>query len=212
MPVDRGVLAEAIRRCLEIGRPRKFKQAVELIVTLEGVDLKSPEGRLRETVFLPKGVGKAQRICVVAEGDMLLEARKLGVTVYSRDEVQALGKKDAKKVAEKCDWVLVRADLMGVAGKILGPALGPRGKAPIPVPPNANLRELIERYSRAVWVRIRNQPQVACRIGSEDMSVEDLTENALAVLSLVESKLGAQKIGSIYVKKTMSPPVEVKPR
>jgi len=212
MPVDRGVLAEAIRRCLEIGRPRKFKQAVELIVTLEGVDLKSPEGRLRETVFLPKGVGKAQRICVVAEGDMLLEARKLGVTVYSRDEVQALGKKDAKKVAEKCDWVLVRADLMGVAGKILGPALGPRGKAPIPVPPNANLRELVERYSKAVWVRIRNQPQVACRIGSEDMSIDDLTENALAVLSLVESKLGAQKIGSIYVKKTMSPPVEVKPR
>jgi len=101
---------------------------------------------------------------------------------------------------------------MGVAGKILGPALGPRGKAPIPVPPNANLRELVERYSRAVWVRIRNQPQVACRIGSEDMSVEDLTENALAVLSLVESKLGAQKIGSIYVKKTMSPPVEVRPR
>ena len=212
MPVDRGVLAEAIRRCLEIGRPRKFKQAVELIVTLEGIDLKSPEGRLRETVFLPKGVGRAQRICVVAEGDMLLEARKLGVTVYSRDEVQALGKKDAKKVAEKCDWVLVRADLMGVAGKILGPALGPRGKAPIPVPPNANLRELVERYSRAVWVRIRNQPQVACRIGSEDMSVEDLTENALTVLSLVESKLGAQKIGSIYVKKTMSPPVEVRPR
>jgi len=212
MPVDRGVLAEAIRRCLEIGRPRKFKQAVELIVTLEGIDLKSPEGRLRETVFLPKGVGRAQRICVVAEGDMLLEARKLGVTVYSRDEVQALGKKDAKKVAEKCDWVLVRADLMGVAGKILGPALGPRGKAPIPVPPNANLRELVERYSRAVWVRIRNQPQVACRIGSEDMSIEDLTENALTVLSLVESKLGAQKIGSIYVKKTMSPPVEVRPR
>jgi len=212
MPVDRGVLAEAIRRCLEIGRPRKFKQAVELIVTLEGVDPKSPEGRLREVVFLPKGVGKAQRICVVAEGDMLLEARKLDVTVYSRDEVQALGKKDAKKVAEKCDWVLVRADLMGVAGKILGPALGPRGKAPIPVPPTANLRELVERYSRAVWVRIRNQPQIACRIGSEDMSVEDLTENALAVLSLVESKLGAQKIKSIYIKKTMSPPVEVKPR
>ena len=210
MPVSREALIDAIRRSLALGKPRGFKQAVELIVTLRDIDLKSQEARLREVVVLPKGVGRAQKVCFVAEGDMLLEARKLGVEVYSKDEIQALGRKDAKKVAERCDWVLVRADLMGVAGKILGPALGPRGKAPIPVPPNANVKELVDRYSKAVWVRIRNQPQIACRIGSEDMSVEDLVENALTVLNLVESKLGAQRIETIYVKKTMSPPVELK--
>ncbi|GBF09756.1 50S ribosomal protein L1, partial [Aeropyrum pernix] len=66
--------------------------------------------------------------------------------------------------------VLVGADLMGLAGRILGPALGPRGKAPVPVPPNASIKDLIERYKAAVWVRIRNQPQVMARIGTEDMS------------------------------------------
>lgn len=212
MPFARDALIEAIRRSLEVGKPRGFKQSVDIIVTLTGVDLKSPEGRLREVVFLPKGSGRQARVCVVAEGDMLLEARKLGVEVYTRDEIQALGKKDAKKIAERCDWVLVRADLMGLVGKVLGPALGPRGKAPIPVPPNANIGELVERYSRAVWVRLRNQPQIACRIGVEGMSVEDLAENALAVLNVIESKFGAQKIKTVYIKKTMAPPVELKSR
>jgi len=210
MPFNRGAVVESIRRSLELGKPRGFKQSVDLIVVLSGLDLKSQEAKLREVVILPKGLGRARRVCFVAEGDMLLEARKLGVEVYSRDEVQAFSKKDARRVAERCDWVLVRADLMGVAGRVLGPALGPRGKAPVPVPPNANVRELLDRYSRAVWIRVRNQPQIACSIGTEDMSVEDLAENALTVLELVESKLGPERIGSVYFKKTMSPPVELR--
>jgi large subunit ribosomal protein L1 len=211
MPFDREAVVESIRRSLGLGKPRRFKQSVDLVIVLSGLDLKSQEARLREVVILPKGLGRSRRVCFVAEGDMLLEARKLGVEVYSRDEVQAFSKKDARRVAERCDWVLVRADLMGIAGRVLGPALGPRGKAPIPVPPNANVRELLDRYSRAVWVRVRNQPQIACSIGAEDMSVEDLAENALTVLDLVESKLGPGRIGAIYVKKTMSPPVELRP-
>jgi large subunit ribosomal protein L1 len=211
MPFDREAVVESIRRSLGLGKPRRFKQSVDLVIVLSGLDLKSQEARLREVVILPKGLGRSRRVCFVAEGDMLLEARKLGVEVYSRDEVQAFSKKDARRVAERCDWVLVRADLMGIAGRVLGPALGPRGKAPIPVPPNANVRELLDRYSRAVWVRVRNQPQIACSIGAEDMSVEDLAENALTVLDLVESKLGSGRIGAIYVKKTMSPPVELRP-
>jgi len=211
MPFDREAVVESIRRSLGLGKPRRFKQSVDLVIVLSGLDLKSQEARLREVVILPKGLGRSRRVCFVAEGDMLLEARKLGVEVYSRDEVQAFSRKDARRVAERCDWVLVRADLMGIAGRVLGPALGPRGKAPIPVPPNANVRELLDRYSRAVWVRVRNQPQIACSIGAEDMSVEDLAENALTVLDLVESKLGPGRIGAIYVKKTMSPPVELRP-
>lgn len=212
MPFTKEVIVDAVRKSLEMGKPRGFKQGVDVVVVLTGIDLKSPEARVREAVLLPKGLGRQQRVCVIAEGDMLLEARKMGIDVYSKDEIQSLSKKDAKKLAERCDWVLVRVDLMGIVGKIIGPALGPRGKAPIPVPPNANIRELIERYGRSVWVRIRNQPQIACRVGSEDMSVDDIAENILAVLNLIESKLGAQRIGKVYVKKTMSPPVEIKIR
>ncbi len=205
-------LVEAVKRALTLGKKRKFKQSVDLIVVLKDVDIRSPEGRLREVVFLPHKPTKEPRICVVAEGDMAIKARELGVPVYGRSDLQEMrqNRKLAKKVAQQCDWVLIRVDLMGLAGGVLGPALGPRGKAPTPVPPNADIADLVERYKRAVWVRTRNQPQVMCRVGTEDMKPEEIAENIEAVLNTIIHKLGRQRIGRVIVKRTMGIPVEVK--
>lgn len=204
-------IVEAVRRALRLGKKRRFKQSVDLIVVLKDVDIKSPEGRIREVVFLPNKPSKEPRICVVAEGDMAVKAKELGVPVYTRADLQNLrnNRKAAKKIAEQCDWVLVRVDLMGLAGGTLGPALGPRGKAPTPVPMKADIAQMIERYKSAVWVRIRNQPQIMCRVGTEDMPPEKIAENIKAVLSAITGKLGTQKIGRIIVKRTMGIPVEV---
>ncbi|BAN90832.1 50S ribosomal protein L1 [Aeropyrum camini] len=204
-------IEEAISKSLKLGRGKRFKQSVEIIVALKDIDLKSPQARIRETVFLPNRPPKEAKVCVVAHGDMELQAREAGVEVLNRQDLQNLSqnKREIKKLARRCYWVLVRADLMGLAGRILGPALGPRGKAPVPVPPNANIKDLIERYKAAVWVRIRNQPQVMAKIGTEDMSPKELAENALAVIQVIENRLGRGKIARVYVKKTMGPPVEV---
>ena len=204
-------IVEAVRRALRLGKKRRFKQSVDLIVVLKDVDIKSPEGRIREVIFLPNKPSKEPRVCVVAEGDMAVKAKELGVPVYTRADLQNLrnNRKAAKKIAEQCDWVLVRVDLMGLAGGTLGPALGPRGKAPTPVPMKADIAQMIERYKSAVWVRVRNQPQIMCRVGTEDMPPEKIAENIKAVLSAITGKLGTQKIGRIIVKRTMGIPVEV---
>ncbi len=210
--MEDGALIEAIGRALKLGKPRRFKQSVDLIIVLKDVDIRSPEGRIREIVYLPKKPPKEPRICVVAEGDMEVRARQIeGITVFNRQDILQLrgNRKAAKKIAKRCDWVLVMAPLMGIVGGTLGPALGPRGKAPTPVPPNADIAQVVERFRRAVWVRVRNQPQIMVRIGTEDMSPQDLFENAKAVINAVESKVGRQKIAKIYVKKTMGPPVMV---
>lgn len=204
-------IKEAVERALSTGKPRGFRQSVELIVSLRDVDLKSPEGRLREIVYLPHGLGKDPTICVVADGDMALKARELGVRVYTREDLSGLAgdKKAAKRVGQTCDWVLVKADLMGLAGRILGPALGPRGKAPVPIPPNANIADVVNRFRRAVWVRLRNQPQVMCKVGSEDMDPREIAENIATVLGALEAKIGGHKISKVYIKRTMSPPVQL---
>ncbi len=208
-----GKLVEAVSRALKLGKPRRFKQSVDLIVVLKDVDLKSPEGRIREIVYLPNKPNKEPKICVVAEGDMALKAREMGLEVYTREDLAQLrgNRKRAKKIAKRCDWVLVRADLMGLAGGTLGPALGPRGKAPTPVPPSANIEDLVERFKRAVWLRTRNQPQVMVRVGDEDMSPEEIAENVKAVLQVLTDKYGPQKIAKVYLKKTMGIPVQVNP-
>ena len=208
--VDEGVLA-AVREALRLGRGRRFRQSVDLVVVLRDVDLRSPEARLREIVYLPHEPRKSVRVCVVADGDMAVRARELGLRVIDRAELSELrgDRKRARRVAEECDWVLVRADLMGLAGAALGPVLGPRGSAPVPVPPNADIGEVAARMRRAVWVRVRNQPQVMCRVGTEDNTPEEIAENIEAVINTITSRLGQGKIARVYVKRTMGIPVAV---
>ncbi len=207
-------IRNAVEKALKVSPKRNFKQSVELIVVLRDVDIKSPEGRIRETIFLPHPVSKPVKICVVADGDMALRAREVADRVITREELQGLvgNRKAAKKIAEFCDWVLVRTDLMPLAGRTLGPALGPRGKAPVPVPPNADIKAFVERYRRAVRIRTKDQPQVMCRIGSEDMDPDKIAENAIKVLQTLEGKLKnpQHNIGKIIVKLTMGPPIVVK--
>ncbi len=212
--VDRSKLRDAIQKALETSPKRKFKQAVELIIVLRDVDVKSPEGRIREIVFMPYPINKDVKICVVADGDMALKARDAGAyKVITRDELTRIqgNRKEAKRIAQQCDWVLVRADLMPLVGRILGPALGPRGKIPIPVPMNADITVLLKKYKAATMIRTKDQPQVMCRIGTEDMSIDQLVENAIAVLSSLEGKLKnpLYNIGKLIVKTTMGPPIEV---
>ncbi len=214
--VDRGILEEAVRKALEASPKRNFKQSVELIVVLRDIDVKSPEGRIREIVFMPHKLRKDVKICVAAEGDMALKAKEGGAyLVLTRDDLNKIqgNRKEAKRIAQQCDWVLVRADLMPLVGRILGPALGPRGKVPTPVPMNANILELIEKYHRATMIRTKDQPQIMCRVGTEDMDVKEIVDNILAVLSALEGKLKSiHNIEKIVVKTTMGPPVEVKLR
>lgn len=210
MAVSKEALSDAIRKALELGKGRKFNQSVELIVVFKGADPKSQEVKFRDLVFLPKGAGKKSKVLVIATGDMLLKARELGVDVLNGDDLKNLSKKDAKKIARKYDIFLVKSDLMSQVGRVLGPSLGPRGKFPIPVPANADIKSLISRYLDSVKVRNKEQAWVGCRIGVESMSVEDLAENAMAVLDFIRSKYTKPlETTKIYVKTAMGPSVEV---
>ncbi|MEM0066275.1 MAG: 50S ribosomal protein L1 [Sulfolobales archaeon] len=211
MPLTRELLSDTISKAISLGSGRNFKQSVELLFTFSGFDKKSPEIRFRDAVLLPKGLGRSVKILVVADGGMRLNAQKLGVDTLGTDQLKNLSKRDVKKIARKYDWFLVATEAMSLAGRILGPALGPRGKAPIPVPPQANLELLLRQYSSSTWLRNREQNWVGCRIGTEDMSADDLAENAMSVIEFVKNKIKRPLEGSvrIYVKTTMGPAVEV---
>jgi len=212
--VPRENVEKAVREAIEGSPRRNFKQSVDLTVVLKDVDLKSPQGRIREIVFLPHTPRKKLNICVAADGDMAVKAKELADRVLTREDLQALmgNRKAAKKIAEFCDWVLVKTDLMPLVGRTLAPALGPRGKVPVPVPPNADIRAFIERYRAAVMLRVKDQPQVMCRVGTEDMDAGEIVENIYKVLGALEHKLPNPRnnIARIIVKTTMGPPVEVR--
>ena len=208
-------LLDAIKTALssENNPKRNFTQSVEMIITLKGVDMKKGEIKLREIVPLPKAPSKPKKVLVVPTFEQLEYAKKAQPNVIlTKEELQKLqGQKRAvKKLARQNDWFLIAQESMALAGRVLGPALGPRGKFPVPLPTAADITEYINRYKRSTLVKTKDQPQIQTFIGTEDMSAEDLAENALAVLNAIENKVRIDAyLKAIYVKTTMGKVVKV---
>lgn len=208
-------LLEAIEEAKK-SQARKFLQSVELTINIKDVDLTKPENRFTEVIELPNGLGKKRRkICVIASGDIALKAGRIPLVdkVLGKEELETLigNKRMAKKLARSYDYFLVDPSMMGMAAKALGAALGAKGKAPVPIPPGAELEKFIEKYSRSVTLRLRKGPTLGCIIGTEDMDSKELAENAEVVINRVVEKLEKRfrNVASIYVKKTMGKPVKV---
>ncbi|MCX8204575.1 MAG: 50S ribosomal protein L1 [Candidatus Nezhaarchaeota archaeon] len=214
MTVGLDALRRAIEEAKREAKPRKFRQSVELIVNVKDVSMKQPEAKLNEAIALPH-VSKegAAKVCVIAEGDMAIKARGVADMVIGKDEVaKAQGdKRYAKQLAKSFDFFIAQADLMPLIGRALGPALGPRGKMPTPLPSTADPAPLVKKLQSSVRVRMKDVPVIQCSIGFEDMPTEELAENAKAVIDSIEEKLKIpHRLGDVYVKLTMSPPVRVK--
>ncbi len=215
MSMDTKAFLESIKQAKEKSKKRKFAQSIELIINLQDIDMKKPEGKIQERIELPHAVGKQTKICVFASGELALKAKKAGADlVMERAELEALAgdKKKQKALAQTYDFFIAEAPFMPLIGKILGSALGPKGRMPTPVPPTANIAEHIKKYRNTVMLRLRGQPVLQCRIGTDEMPDEQIVENVQAVLGRLEGKLkrGFGNVESIYIKTTMGPPVKIR--
>lgn len=216
MPLDQKTILAAVKEAKEKSEKRKFTQSVELVLNLQEIDMKSPEGRIQEIVDLPHALEKPNRICVMASGELALKARRANADhVVERSELDGLAgkKRELRKMAEDYDVFIAEAQLMPLVGKILGPVLGPRGKMPLPVPPTADIAALMARHRKTIMVKTRSQPILQLRVGIESMKEEELTDNIQAVLKVLEGKLkkGMKNIKFVYIKTAMGKPVKIKP-
>ena len=214
MPLAKDEVARALGELRQNLVKRKFSQSIDLVVKLREVDLKKPENRINETIPLPNPPEKPLKICVIASGDLGTRAKTAGADMLvSRSDVENLSKdkKAARKLAQEYDFFIAEAPLMPLVGRALGSFLGPRGKMPTPVPPTAPIEQIVSGHRKMVRVRMREQPVLQCRVGTESMPDDKLAENIQAVFSRIEQKLerGVKNIGEILVKTTMGKPVKI---
>ena len=214
MPLAKDDVSRALGELRKTITKKKFTQSIDLVVRLREVDLKKPENRINETIALPNPPEKALKICVIASGDLATRAKSAGADMLvGRQEMDnyAKDKKAARKLAQEYDFFIAEAPMMPLVGRALGSFLGPRGKMPTPVPPNAPIEQIVSNHRKMVRVRMREQPVLQCRIGTETMADDKLVENIQAVESRIEQKLerGFKNIGEILVKGTMSKPVKI---
>jgi len=163
LEIDKEKLIKAIREAKEKSKKRNFKQSIELIIAIAGVDLKKPENRIRTVVKLPNPPTKRRAIAVFADGVMAEKAREAGVDeVIGEKELSSLSglKRDIRKLAKKFDFFLAEPRLMALVGKIMGFALGPRGKMPQIITPNTDVKKVVEDLRQSVFINMRNNPMI----------------------------------------------------
>lgn len=213
MPLDDKKVLEAVKKAKQNSKKRNFIQSIELMVNMKDVDLKKPENRLNTELTLPNEIGREPKICVIAAGDLAVKAKNAGVYVIDKDELGevARNKKNVKKLAQEYDFFVARADIMPQVGKTLGPVLGPRGKMPKPVPPNADIKTVLEQYKKNARIRMRENPVIHLRVGSEQMDERKIVDNVQSVINFLEGKFekGSRNIKSVYLKTTMGPAIKV---
>ncbi|MDG6911199.1 MAG: 50S ribosomal protein L1 [Nitrososphaerota archaeon] len=206
-------LAELVKKGKGQSKETKFTQSVEVLISLKEVDPKKTDLNINEIVYLPHPTTKQARVCFIGSGDLAVRAKNSKANlVLDAAQLENYGgsKRDAKKLARSYDFFLADTALMPRVGKVLGQALGPKGKIPSPVPPNSPIEDMIKRMRTAIRVRSRGSLGVMAKVGDSQLSEADLAENILAVVNAVSKKLpnGDRNIKTVMVKTTMGKPAK----
>ncbi|KYK34321.1 MAG: 50S ribosomal protein L1 [Thermoplasmatales archaeon SG8-52-3] len=202
---------EAVVKILEESKKidRKFKQNIDLVINLKNIDLNIPKNRIDEEIILPHGRGKDVKIALFASGELAVKSKKLVDLLIKPEEIGDLSKdkKKFKKIAEDFEFFIAEAPLMPTIGKTLGTVLGPRGKMPKPVPPNADLTSIVKNLRKSIKLRSKSNKTFHTVAGSAEMSKDHIADNVDTIIRRIEAALekGRMNIGSIYVKTTMGP-------
>lgn len=188
----------------------KFDQTVNCAMKL-GVDVKKSDQLLRGSVALPKGIGKARKVIVFAEGADAEAAKSAGA-----DEV---GSEDLAKKIEggwlDFDVALAMPYMMKKISK-LGKVLGPQGK--MPSPKSGTVTENIAqgvREFKAGKIEFRTDAggNVHAPVGKLSFAAADLKANIEAFIEHIKAVKPPSAKGvflqRVVVSGTMTPGIQL---
>ena len=125
--VQPATAVDAVDKLQEVAKAvSKFNETVECHMRL-GIDVKHAEQQIRSTVVLPAGLGKEVRVCVIAKGPKVNEAKEAGADFYGTEDI-------IDKISGgwfEFDTLIATPDCMGMLGK-LGRVLGPNTRPNLP--------------------------------------------------------------------------------
>lgn len=200
----------ALKKFSSQSKSKNKNQTIELSVQL-GIDTKANDQQVRASVALPAGTGKVVRVCVLAKGEKVAEAKAAGAVEAGTEDL-------VKKMEEgwmDFDVLVATPDAMPLLGK-LGRVLGPRGLMPNPKDGTvtADVAKAV-RELQAGKVSFRAEKTgavVHMPIGKLSFSDEDIMKNlAAAVQEISKNKPSSSKgtfMKSAFISMTQGPGVE----
>ncbi len=216
--MEKKELLDALKKLKEETKKRKFKQSVDMVVNLKGLNLKKTEEQVDFFVTLNHSVGRKVKVAGLVGPELKDEAAKsLDFALIQEDfDKYQQNKKLAKKLAREYDFFVAQGNIMAKVAAAFGRAFGPLGKMPNPkaglvVPPKTPLKPLYEKLQRTVHVKAKVAPIVQIAVGNEEMNEDEVVDNILVTYDNLIHHLPGEKnnIKSIYLKLTMGKPVKV---
>lgn len=206
-PAKAYALEEAVR-LLKGWASTKFDQTVEVHLKL-GVDPKKSEQNLRGSVSLPKGIGKARKVIVFADGSDAEAATAAGADEVGMDEL-------VKKIEggwTDFDIAIAMPRTMKVIAK-LGKVLGPQGKMPSPKAGTVtdDVKTAVREFKAGkIEFRTDAAGNVQAGVGKLSFSEDDLKSNISAfvdhIKALKPTTVKGVYLQGITVAASMSPGV-----
>jgi large subunit ribosomal protein L1 len=202
-------IAEAVQL---IGKtsPVKFDATVELHMRL-GVDPRQADENIRDTVLLPAGSGKNQRVAVFASGDEAETAKANKADLVG--EANVIQELEAGNFS--FDVLISTPAQMSKLGKYAR-VLGPRGLMPNPksgTVTNDIARAVKEAKSGKVEYRVDSGANLHIPVGKVSFKPEALLENLSAVISSVQSNKPSSIKGAyilnMHLSTSMGPSIKL---
>ncbi|MBI2107476.1 hypothetical protein HYT57_05820 [Candidatus Woesearchaeota archaeon] len=215
--MEKKEIIQAIQNLREFSKKRNFKQSVDLIINLKGLDVKKQGNSIDIFAVLPNARKKKIRVCALV-GQELAQSAKIFDKVVSQDEFSKYqaNPKLVTELTRDYDLFVAQANLMGPIATTFGRTLGPKGMMPNPrsgavVPPEANLEVLFQKLQKTVRLQTKKEPSVKAPVGSEDMTDEELAENVLSAYNNLVHVLPqeAHNIKNVELKTTMGPAIKI---
>lgn len=188
----------------------KFDETVDLAIKL-GVDTRKSDQTVRGAVALPRGTGKAVKVCVVADGAQAEEAKAAGADIVGYEDVV----EKIKGNWTDFDILIATPDAMKLV-RPLGRQLGPKGLMPNPktgtVTDSVGNAVKEAKAGRAEFRADRGGcVHVPC--GKLSFDAEAIVENINAVVDALDKAKPATSKGTYFisctVSSTMSPGVKI---
>jgi large subunit ribosomal protein L1 len=187
---------------------RKFKQTIDLIVNLNGVNVK--RDNINIIINIPYKI-KDKKVC-----GFFNEKNPLLDTITKLDFPKYKNKQALKNIVKKYDFFIASAPLMPQVATTFGKVLGPAGKMPSPQlgiitqENEEQIRPLLEKISTSIKIRAQ-EPSIKIATGNEEMQDEEIIANTIAIYKEIENALPAKKdnVKNVLIKLTMSKPQRI---
>jgi len=194
------------------GKKRNFVETVEAQISLKNYD-PVRDKRFSGTFKLPTVPRPNLKCCVLGNAAHCEQADRIGVEHMSVEDLKKLNKnkKLVKKLAKRYDFFMASDNMIKQIPRLLGPGLTKAGKFPTLIAGGDDMQEKIDEVKATIKFQMKKVMCLNVAVGNVSMDSKEIIVNTQLAASFLASLLKKQwqNIGSIYIKSTMGPAIQI---